>query len=341
MKRISIVLMILILSAGLCANPVVPRLIARVWWGSSGNFNVYFGDEMAMLMDYSSLYFSSSYGNFRIPDGFSFPSLPYFVALNQIIPAFQIDRDEDFFTAHMGDWVETIAWGPQNDLSVNMHAIPDGMSAVQTRVEGEYGLYNAWALTPTSMSSLPYDVNSSFTIDIQVTAFDGSPASLVPVFLSYDEWENTIYTTQFTNSEGICQITSVPTRVRVIVLDPVDGSHALDSLIFPLPNEHYDLEAQFTSVSSHDPVFVPGALTLWPSVISSRSGNILRLKSEGLGRDALLKLYDLRGRYLCSQTMPASGELEWQIPDLESGIYLLRLVRDDMALSSARFTVLK
>lgn len=341
MKRILIGLMLLMLSAGLSANPLVPRLIARVWWGSSGNFNVYFGDEMAMLMDYSSLYFSTSYGNFRIPDGFSFPSLPYFGALNQIIPAFQIDRDEDFFTVHMGNWVETIAWGPQNDMSVNMHSIPDGMSAVQTRVDGMNGLYNVWALTPTSMSSLPYDVNSSFTIDIQVTEFDGSPASLVPVFLSYDAWENTLYTTHYTNSEGLCQITSVPARVRVIVLDPSDGSHALDSLIFPLPGQHYDLNAQFIHVSSHDPISTPSVLKLWPSVISSRNGYILKLRREGLAREAILKLYDLRGRYLGSETMPSSGELDWQLPNLESGIYFVKLVQGSQNLGSARFTVLK
>lgn len=341
MKRILMPLIILMLGAGLFANPVVPRLIARVWWSSSGNFSVYFGDEMAMLMDYSTLYFSTSYGNFRVPDGFSFPSLPYFVAMNQIIPAFQIDRDEDFFTAHMGAWVETIAWGPQNDTSVNMHSIPDGMSAVQTRVDGMYGQYNVWALTPTSMSSLPYDVSSTFTIDVQVSEFDGSPAPLVPVFLSYDEWQNTDYTTHFTDSEGLCHIISVPARVRVIVLDPFDGAHALDSLIFPLPNEHYDLEAVFCHVANNDPVTAASVLRLWPSVISSRSGNILKLRSEGLGREAGLRLYDLRGRYLCSQTMPSSGELDWQLPELDSGIYFVRLELGDRLLGSARFTVLK
>ncbi|MDP3114467.1 MAG: T9SS type A sorting domain-containing protein [Candidatus Cloacimonadaceae bacterium] len=93
MKKVIFALACVALFTVLCANPVIPRAVARVWFDANEDFNVLFGDENANSYDIPSMSFSTSSGTWSFPANFTPPSdPPYSVNFTQTIPGFDIQR---------------------------------------------------------------------------------------------------------------------------------------------------------------------------------------------------------------------------------------------------------
>lgn len=354
MKKYLLVTALLLLVAVLAANVVIARAVERVWFDDADNFWVRFGPE-AMAYDLTSLMFSTSSGTYSLPDDYTPPSnLPYEVNLTQAIPGFTIFRAADSFRAYTNpswdDPDEHLSWGPQNDFSVNLHPLSAGQSAVQFWVpvpvyEGEYDTATVWAKDSGTAYVNPYYPSTRCTLSVYVERLSGGPAPWVPIFLQYFPNPYFVWPIGHTNENGWWQAQYFyAQRTRIKIKDPIDGHYVYDELVFPEPGEHIHIDATVWYSGVEDETQIPGMLELRPSVLTAASGNTLHLEyksGQALFSSARLGLYDLRGRHLADWQMPASGETDWLLPRLASGIYFISLEDGSRVFARQRLTVLR
>lgn len=350
MKKLFTSLIFSGLMLSLTANPIVLKAIARVWFNDLDEFIVLLSDESVthgVPIPFEDLVFSTSSGVWQFPDSFSVPGVPYQVNLSQVIPGFTIDKNIDMFLAQCngGPGVyEMIRWDNLLDPAPHIRPLTTGQAAVQFRVPGN----QMWSVDVWGKDSVQYhlpahQVVSRSTINVLVQDYAGNPVPGLEVVRSYQNYLEQNYNHQFyTDGAGIVSMECFPCRIRIGVQDPVSQAWVLDESIYCEPGLFYDFTATVTHTDADDPVLpaVQG-LSIWPSVMGSQSDGILKLRGPALSPAGELRLYDLRGRYLRSQTMPLSGELEWRLPNLDSGIYFITLRQGPHEISRARLTILK
>jgi hypothetical protein len=354
MKRLLFALLLALLVSAAIANVIIPRAVERVWFDASDNFWVHFGPE-ADAFDVDTLSFSTSYGTYNFPDGITLPpDLPFELNFSQVIPGFAINRTVDHFTVdtdpYWDDGDESVSWGPQSDDSVRIHPLTDGQSVVQYNVsdpiyEGYYDQLNVWAKDNGTDYPYPYCPATLCTLSVQVNETDGGPASGVHIYLNYGPVYNLGWPDAYTNSNGWWQAqTFYAQRTWIVIKDPADGTWVYNQLHFPEPGEHIHIEAVVSHSGVPQDTQVPATLSISPSVLGQSVGNTVHLEyrsGQPLAGPARLGLYDLRGRYLDSHEMPASGNIDWLLPDLPSGIYFIRLSSGNTILAKGRITVIK
>ena len=359
MKTVSFLLLILMGLTGLSGNVLVPRFLARVWFDDADDCFVMFGDEAWWDgFEVSDLCFTTSAGSFYLSPYYTQPSESVFVInLNQEIPGFTIQRNEDFLrlscTPARYFYPEELRWGPQNDISVHIHPLAPGQSAVRVYApdyfgHGEYDTGITWAKDSQTISPDPYTPASTYTLNVHLEDINGSPAAGITVYSSYFEYA-TVYDQYYndpTNSSGNWERTGNAKRRSILVKDPQTNNTVIQELLFPEPGETIQLNGVVSSVSSNASAQLPhtGVLSLYPSLLTLSSGNTINLKYESsslLGHKSELHLYDLRGRLLSGKEMPSAGETFWDLPKLGSGIYFITLSEGGRILARNRITVLK
>ncbi len=354
MKKAFLLCCLLCLLAGLSGNPVIARAVERVWFAANGDFYVRFASENGggdYYLDYlPGFTFSTSSGMWAWPVGFVAPTaLPWQCNLSQTIPGFTIDPMADMFTMNISEnFYERVQWSSASDLYTDIHPLETGQSAVQVRIrEWDYAGVSTWAKdNGISYPSNPFYPVHSCNISIQVKDQEGNGVAGVPIDYTYTfnhPWHNNI---DLTDAEGIWAENIYAARIWLRVLDPLNQNAVLDTLLYPEPDSTYSFEAVVTSVANNDPVQTPGigSLTLYPTVLTPSSGKKLHLKYEAdnsLIQAGELTLYDLRGRALASMIMPVSGQTEWTLPSLSSGIYFVGLSDSGKQLARQRLTVIK
>ncbi len=98
MKKLTLLVMMFVSLSILSANILDPRFIARVWFDESDECFVMFGDEAWWEgFAVNDCCFTTSAGSYYLPPSYLQPSESVFVInLNQEIPDFTIQRNEDF-----------------------------------------------------------------------------------------------------------------------------------------------------------------------------------------------------------------------------------------------------
>ncbi len=355
MKRLFLLSLVLLISV-LNANVIIPRAVARVWFDETDNFIVLLGAEAENVYDFNALTFTTSAGDYAFPEGYTLPGeLPCIVNFTQAIPGFTIQRSEDHFIAHTNlpwSWDEQVTWGSQNDLSVNLHPLTAGQSAVQYFEydwDGyEYYTVTAWAKDDsTSVAGYPYSPAVECTLRVHVDDENGNPVEGYPVYTSFTDYQDTNCTPYYTNEYGDWQRQYFyAIRTHIWIKDMATQAFVTDEIIFPEPGETCLVNAVISSAAGHDPSLVPptGILKINPSVVTRSSGNTLHLKFEAsrpLNRPGELTFYDLRGRALANMQMPVTGQTEWTLPSLPSGIYFVGLSYSGRQLARQRLTIIK
>ena len=348
MKKCLVLFALLLLAAGLTANPVIARLIARAWFNDANEFLVVFGEETQMYAPLPQLSFSTSAGTYFFPDGYTMPVyFPCQINLSQVIPGFTIQREDDFFRLNLDAYSEILNCGPEVDLVNDMHALSPGQRAVQTRVASVAGWqYNVWAKDLIQPSPDLYEPSVGYTLNLHVQTTDGAPAPDVPIYLSFTAGLPTNYTTLATNAQGDWQLNASAVRTRLQINDPLTNNPVLEEIIFPEPGATIQLNATVSGVAVSDPLLPEGSgqLLLSPSLLNSATGYTVSLKygrEDSFAGTAELRLFDLRGRVLASAEMPAGGETQWRLPDLPSGIYFIALEQGSRQLGRGRITIIK
>lgn len=337
----------------LCANPVIIRAVERVWFAADGDFYVRFAPDMngeSYLEYLPGFTFSTSSGMWAWPAGFTAPTaLPWQCNLSQTIPAFTINPSNDTFTCHISGYSgESVQWGPNCDLYTDLHPLAAGQSAVQARMlEWNYWQVNTWAKdNGIYYQTYPFDPVHRCTITVQVRDGQGNVLAGIPVSYTHTFSSPGHGSTDITNAEGIWSKNIYAARTWLRVLDPGSQFAVLDTLLYPEPDSTYHINVAVSSVAADDPLQAPGAgvLKLSPSVLTRSTGNTIHLKFEAnppLTKQVELTLYDLRGRALASLPMPVSGQTEWSLPSLSSGIYFIGLNCSGRQLARQRLTIIK
>ncbi|MCB5246465.1 MAG: hypothetical protein LHW57_00370 [Candidatus Cloacimonetes bacterium] len=354
MRKMVLAAVLLLVIGALAANVVIPRAVERVWFDAFDNFWVRFGPE-ADAYDVDTLSFSTSYGSYNFPYGFTLPpELPYELNFSQVIPGFAIDRAEDHFTVDTdpywdpGD--ESVSWGPQNDWSVRIHPLTAGQSVVQLTVPDMYydGYYDqalVWAKDSGTDYPYPYCPATLCTLSVQVNDSEGGPASQVPIYLNYGYVYDIGWPDGRTNSNGWWQAYNFRAqRTWIVIRDPNTGAWVYDQIHFPEPAEHIHIEATVSYSEVPQDTQISGTLALSPSVLGTASGHTLHLEYRSelpLNGPARLGLYDLRGRWLAARDMPREGYTDWDLPELANGVYFIRLSGSKGPLVGGRITVIK
>lgn len=355
MKRFMLLIALIAMISGLSANPVINRYIARVWFDDADDFHVLFGDESWWEdFEVTDLSFTTSAGTYILPPSYVQPPDPVFsINLSQEIPGFTVQRDADSLALTYPDYYvdEVLRWGPQNDLSVDLRPLSPGQSAVQVRLSiyngYEHDSVNTWAKDDQIISPNPYEPVSTYTLSVHLEDGNGVPAAGIPIYSSNINYASDDYpAVGQTNASGNWESTGAALRRSILVIDPQTTDPVVSDLIFPEPGETVQLSGVVSSSAADDPHLTPsaGVLSLHPSLLNSSSGSAVNLKYESSGsldRTAELRLYDLRGRFLDSKAMPASGETVWELPSLGSGIYYIALREQGKLLARGRITVIK
>ena len=350
MKKLLVTLVFTGLMLSLTANPIILKAIARVWFNDLDEFIVLLSDESVtygMPIPFEDLVFSTSSGVWQFPDGFSVPGVPYQVNLSQVIPGFTIDKNADQLLVQCDGGpgaYEMIRWDNLIDPAPDIRPLLTAQAAVQFRVVGNMmWSVDIWGKDNVQYHLPAHEVVARCMINVHVQDYTGNPFEGLEVVRSYQNYiEQNYYHQFYTDENGNVSMESFPCRIRIGVKDPVTEAWVLDESVYCEPGETYNYTATVTHTDTDDHVLpVVQSLSIWPSVMGSQSSNFLKLKGPALNSAGELRLYDLRGRYLCSQIMPITGETQWRLPDLESGIYFVKLVQGGQNLGSARFTVLK
>ena len=346
------------LLAACFANVIIPRAVERVWFDANDDFIVRFGEEMIYIDDdITDWSYSTSAGTYFFPAEYTPPPCPPFeLNLSQLIPEFTIQRGEDHFIVHYDPlemFDEILYWGPQNDLSVNIHPLTAGQSTVQhweTGYDGmEYYDIRTWVKDIGFESPVLYHPSTRCTLRVHVQDAEGAPVSGVPVYYDFTSAAHpaTITPHGYTNAEGFWQKPYYcAVRTQLWINDPQTQAAVVDTLLFPEPGGTIQINAVVSTSAGYDPYVVPssGVLTLYPSVLRNSSGNTITAKfmsDQPLSRPAELTLCDLRGRVLAHNQMPVSGQTEWILPPLANGIYFIGLSSGGRQLARQRITVLK
>ena len=346
---------VLLVYASLGANVIIPRAVERVWFDDADNFFVRFGTQANYINNLANHTCSTNAGTYSFPNNLNpTNTYPFTVNLSAVIPDFAISRAEDHFFFHSGhgEWYDQcINWGPQNDLSVNIHALSTGQSAVQCTEwgnnGGEWYSIDVWVKDSGWDSTDYYYPTARGTLSVDVTNHDNGPMPNVPINLNFstdiNHWD--YYT--FTDQQGHWQDNYfLAGRTHVIVREPLDNSWAFSGIYYPEPWENVNITAQVWGSAVQDPVQTPppGILRLAPSVLNRAADSKLRVTYESeqaLAGNAELRLYDLRGRLLASHEMPSSGQAEWNLPTLANGIYFIGLSSEGRQLARNRLTVIR
>ena len=338
---------LLLFTLAASANPVIARMIARVWFDESDNFYLMIGEESVYYPSLATMTVSTMAGMYAFPANYTPPAgNVYVVNLSQVIPGFTVQRDSDYFSLSWDRYSETVHWGPEVNLINDLHALTTGQSAVQVRVYLPPGwAYNSWAKDSTTTGTSTYEPAQNCTLSVHIQDQMGNPAANIPVYMSPLASLDTTYTPYYTDANGDRVFVNDAVRTRIRIYDPATSNPIVEEILFPEPGQTCQINAVVSSVEVDDPVLVPsGVLQLYPSVLNRSSGNTLHLKyeaSQSLHQPGELTIYDLRGRMLANALMPVSGEAEWALPELANGIYFVGLSASGKRLARQRLTVIK
>ncbi len=348
MKRCLLIAMLLLVALAAYANPLVARVIERVYFDANGDLWVRIGTEATYMLPFDAFEFSTSQGIWPIPDDYSLPTiLPADINLNQMLPGFAVLQAEDHLILDLGGWNEAFYWGPASDFSVDLHPLTTGQSAVQIRQYAPDGdTQQGWAKDNHLVSPEEYYPASRCTINVIVTNQSGSYAAGVPVFLSdFYGWTGP-YPTQVSDANGSCHLVRMASRYYMVIKDPLTNEDVFSENLYPEPDQTITIMAVVSGTAADDPVQSPAApaIIISPNLLGRSTGSVARIDCSSGGfasQGGELRLYDLRGRVIGKRALPDGGITQWDLSDLDSGIYFIGLLQHGKVTAKSRVTIIK
>jgi len=348
MKHFLLVLAVLLSCLVLNGNPISVMYVSRLWFDINGDFWIHIGPDYDIPFDVHTTQVHTGSGVYDFPATYEQPAQQYFsINLSEVIPGFTIDPVSDFFFLDTEPWGQ-LTWGNLDDYSVNVHPLTSGQSAVHVRVpwitpEGPQHI-ETWVKDSEVNTAELFNTDARCTINLHLRYENGDPVINYPVYF-YPDPPNYVYQSAVSDANGDISHSSYAMRQRVTVLGS-SGTPLLEQLIFCEPGETYNFADFFPNTSAEDE-FVPPALArmiVFPNVLNRLSGNTIHLQLDEepkLKQASVIELYDLKGRQLANREIKAGEELSWQLPELGSGIYFLRLKTADRELGTAKLTIIR
>lgn len=324
----------------LAANPVEPMIVQQLWFDNN--------DKLIMQLGEQSFWFSSETiciecdglsMQITIPDEQEGGSLPEF-NLSELMPGIAATResgsvsiDLSYATIH-----ESVSWGDNwdcdTDALIGTQSIYQYLDSIHTP-DGRISM-PAWAKSPDPSLVSYYNCSSHSQVSIYVKNLEGIPIENIPVY-----YQDHIFAYGYTDGSGLFvrDINSRNSRFRVFAPD-VQDVPALEAIFMAQPDEVYNYTVTIDYTSNTDPTLpaVIGKFSLKPNVINSQEAMVPEFDKK-LERPAVMKLYDIKGRYI--QSYAFVPQQSWIPPSLSSGMYFLRLMDGKNTLGTAKFIILK
>lgn len=351
MKKLWLLLFFTISIGVVCANPLMPILVSRVWFGENDSLYVQIGDEIGGVFPMTSYRIFTDMGEYQLPPTFVEPTAyPAIINLSQEIPSLVVNRQSDnltFMDGSAGWLVESLAWGSEDVYpNVNIHPLTEGQCAVQFRISIYDGTIYTWAKEYNSSFYPPSVPQSMCDLNIQVRDQYANPLPNYRIYVCYSDgippYSNNVYPT---SPNGTVTAIAYPAHVWVFIKDPVENEVVWSGNTCLEPNFPNYLNVAITVVSNEDETLLPlpGSLSVQPSIVYP---GIKRLKlsydkPSDLSGTINIGLYDLRGRLVYTYLTPQVENYRLDLPELSSGIYFLHLSVGDRRMGTAKFTVIK
>ncbi len=335
MKRI-LLMLILLGSIAICfANPLPPMIMNKFWFNDSG----------VLQVRYSSIYLGVGTLTADLFDGSNhFVNTIEYTSIGNLTlsyPDANVTPYQGYLSASLSifsGWQEEVHWGPSLDNDISSLAAGEcGMNTYWSYQSGyEENTITIWTKElQTNLNSEMYPV-ARCNLDVFCQDFSGAPQSGIPIWLNDQSLGNTNDSGHYTTQE-ICM------KQRITVHHPQTQEAVLDTLFFAEPNQSYSFNVFFHHVANDDN-YIPnptGVLSLYPSVLRSSDKRRIHLDySAKLPSGSQIRLFDLKGRLLKVCAL-SSSSLDWELPELASGVYFIRLESGKRSLGSSKLFVVK
>ena len=351
MKKLLVLCVLGVLALRLGANPYVPNVLSRVWFDYTGDCNIQFGSDLILAVQHLTggpgLTLTTGAGSFSTPASFNPPinesDYPININISELIPGFSIDPLADSLYVLYGYYnLDALRWGHGDDYGIYLHPLGPDQAAVHVRqvyYPGETFFF--WAKENGVDLISEYETADRCTYNIHVSNLSGDPVPNHPVFFYPGGYPYYYQPTHYTDANGNLQIEEYARRCWIGIRD-WNYNVLFEQHFFPEPDQIIPVNVIINSVANEDPLLTPelSQLAVYPNVISARQStvHISFLKAPA---EARLYLYDLKGREMESRDMSALDELDWNLPELCSGVYFVALKSGTRELGRQKLIVIK
>ena len=349
MKKFCLLAVLGIVAIALFANPMTPDFLSRVWFDDTGDCHLQFGSDL-LYYNYSpqttGINLVTSFGTFLMPYSLVPPTevdgYPWNINASALIPGFNVNPAQDSIRIDIGrfPW-DKIVWGPGESPYLDMHPLSQNQAAVHVKQEYMGEVYSFWAKENGVDEDTEYATNDRCTFNIHVSDLAGNSISHHPVFFHQGYYPYYYQPTHYTDAQGNLQIVDYAKRMWLGIRD-WNYNVLFEQAYFPEPDEVFNVNVIVNTVAGSDPVASPvlDKLTVYPNVLSGRSRDVHISYSKAVD-DARLYLYDLKGRELAAMSFDAQNEINWQLPQLGSGVYFLVLKSGTRELGREKLILIK
>ncbi len=335
MKRIVLFVLLFIAVISAWSNPIEPNLISRFWFEPENILQIELSQFVGLFQAAEITYLDAE-------DSLTIQVNPNATSVQQFNMPQSINTPESgFFTIRIPQqFEETVHWGAdlENDLS-SLNGTECAVHILYTNLYGDsvYG----WAKDISPAVCGPDYCSARFIYRVECTDLSGFPLAGVSVYNS-QSLGGTLINPAITNSAGIATGELYPMKTLLWVTNPITNETTFNTQFFAEPGAVMPFSVQLpVSVEDSNITTAVPKLVLYPSVVNPNLQKTIHISfSTKLTGKAKLVLYDLKGRYV-AETIYNQDEVEWQLPELSSGIYFVRLSHQDKALGTAKLIILK
>lgn len=348
MKAIIITISLLVIMTALLSNPIMPMVMSEVWFTDSGHCMVEFYPWILTISADTVLFFIN--GDVQEPFYYNFSALPQdsvlVVDITEEIPNISFNQAEDGMSIGIPSTsglfvLEGFSWGDSFNNSINP-PLP-GQSMVQG-YNNYYDEFQHWAWyksqSPTPGCTGGIDID---TVIVVVTNQFGEPVPKVPIY-DYNEFAYS----DSTDFDGKFTTTMLAGRYKLKVLHPESNIVVHDQLYWLEPNQTTTIPIQINLTANEDntaPVMPKTGLKAYPSPFNIKTADAVSFQYNGSSKlrgESVIRIYDIKGRYISSVSMSAKGTASWKPNrDIGSGIYFARLISGNRILDTATISIIK
>jgi len=341
-----LLLVLLFGTTALLANPMIFRMLSEYWFDTEGDMFV----ELS-CNDHSphntTLRFGDGTHLLELPQPMTIPGDPeaFYFNLSQALPGLNLDRLGGQLTVEY-EYAEN-EFSPVGEANWEGGNAPvSGKSLVavyDTSGEG-YDPSDVWTWeVPPTPGSSPFHTIARGSLNVTCTNQFGNPVpkARVNVISRYSD-------SGVTDAEGVFSTSCICHSINIQVIHPQTNEMAYQQVHNFFPGNTVNIQVNMTVTGNDDPT-LPAAplkgLEAFPNPFIKRQHDKISLVFDGskeVLNGADVRIYNLRGQVVAIIPMHASEENNW-IPerDLPSGIYLLKLTKNNQNYGTYTIRILK
>ncbi len=331
MKRFVFALLLVLTLGTVFANPIEVKPIGRIWFTPQDSLHLEFNDHMSNV-GITDIQICDGVDTYNYNVEFTYQSCP---SIN--IPGTNLSRQSGMLQIDFQTYLyQEVHWGSsiENDFS----SLVEDQVITNVLIHDWDNSY--WLLAKDySPTEDGYQIpNARSTINIQVLNQNGTPVANHPVYYCHSYLPEGL-----TDADGMLSLSKYCCKTR-LWLRSEDSWDIVDEVVFfAEPDSTYNvvLHTASSSVDDFQSPQAPASLSLYPSVMRfGQSDGVSVSYPAKLSSSAQLQLFDLKGRLLTSREYSGKQEM-WQLPQLSSGVYFVRLSDGARVLGNSKLIVLK